>query len=188
MFFLQVLFCPYKIHSFGRTERSPQNNNLLSFFRPGDCVLWILQISFFSSKHWQHLLPKRSNSTSTDQSTPFQYVNFFYGVLIIPKSEFVVSFLQKSGFFWVLWYHSSFLCCELVTVFFETSIQNLAKSFTHVLAVVLGSLDKSLTTFLSRVFDIFSLSISSSLVLSSFILFELDITFHFSLWHLEMLW
>lgn len=50
---------------------------------------------------------------------------------------------------------SSLLCRLLVTVIFETTIPNLAKSFTSLVAGVLGSSHTFLTSFPSRVFEIF---------------------------------
>lgn len=47
------------------------------------------------------------------------------------------------------------MCTVVVIGFFEISIPDLAKSFTGVMAVVLESLDTSLTIFLSRIFEIF---------------------------------
>ncbi len=48
---------------------------------------------------------------------------------------------------------SPFLCRPLVAVFVETSVPNLAKSFTSVF--VLGSLETFFTSFLSKVLEIF---------------------------------
>lgn len=51
--------------------------------------------------------------------------------------------------------HSPFLSRPLVSVFIEISIQDLIKSFTSVLAVVLGSLEITVSSFLFKVFEIF---------------------------------
>ena len=81
-------------------------------------------------------------------------ITFLQVVLSILQSGLKVSLLHK-WIFLALQPHSPFLCRALVIVFFETTVPDMAKSFTSVWAVVLGSLDTSLTSFLSRVFEIF---------------------------------
>lgn len=65
---------------------------------------------------------------------------------------FLTTFTQSQP---LVWYRSVHSCRVLVTVCFNTIIPNLDKSFTCVLAVVPCSLDSSLTSFLSRVFEVF---------------------------------
>lgn len=60
--------------------------------------------------------------------------------VVLSKLQFSL-FCRSAGFFFCLQPCSLFLCRVLVIIFFETTVRGLAKSFTGVLPVVLGSLD-----------------------------------------------
>ncbi len=126
-------------------------------FHSGDSVLWV--------EHLCLLTPNIGN---------ISIAKLLYFCLIWPKNIFLVGLyivfspgcpsnfslawsclFFRIGVFLGLQSRSPFLYGTLVFVFMEISIPDLIKSFTSVLAVVLGSLETSLNSFLYKVFEIF---------------------------------
>lgn len=104
--------------------------------------LYLLSVS----RHWQHLYGQRDQNLSNGIFPV--YISYF-SRLSLAYSSLEMSLLQKS-FSWSL--TSKFIPVQGSS---DYLFWNLVKSFTSVLAIVLGSLCTSLTSSLSRVFEIF---------------------------------
>ncbi len=107
------------------------------------------------SKHWQHLYDQRALLLSylTKGHVTSMY-NFSPGC----PSNFSLAWrclFFRRGVFLGQQPHSPFPSGSLVSVFIETSVPDLDKSFTSVFAFVLGTLETSHNSFLYKVFDIF---------------------------------
>ncbi len=151
-------------------------------FHSWDDVLWVEHLSLLSPNIGNITKAKELYFVSSDQRTCFQYVFFFSRLSFKLGSSLEVSLLQKINFSWSQ-SHSPLLSRPLASVFVEISIPDLTKSFTSVLADVLGSLE---TRFVLQRF--WNRSRRAS-VLHCVCLFKLlDNTSHSCSWNLKMLW
>ena len=126
-------------------------------FHCSNSVLWTIGLSLFSPNIGDISMAEQLKFRLIRPHNSLPISRFLKVVFSKLKSGLQVSLLQKWRSSWsVLYPRSPFLCNARVTVFSETSNPDFARSLTNDLAVVLGLLDTSRTSFCSRVFEIFA--------------------------------